>query len=133
MQYGFKESPLRVNKGVGNLDTWNEATIRQRAKRLADQAAKVWGAPVLPADVLETYRPKAKRPAGYTLDDHAPLAEGSPMRPLFEEFRKEVLALDACVSEEIPEALRCLQGRDQLRGRGAPTEPSPPIAQHALP
>ena len=101
MQGGFKESPLRVNKGVGNLDTWNEATIQQRAKRLAEQAAKVWEPPVLPADVLETYRPKAKRPAGYTLDDHVPLAEGSPMRPLFEEFRKELLALDACVSEEI--------------------------------
>ena len=83
------------------MDAWNEATIQQRAKQLADQAAKVWKPPMLQADVLETYRPKAERPAGYTLDDHAPLAEGSPMRPLFEEFRKEVLALDPCVSEEI--------------------------------
>ena len=57
--------------------------------------------PTLSADVLETYRLKAERPAGYTLDDHVQLAEGSPMRPLFEEFRKEVLALDPCVSEEI--------------------------------
>ncbi|MYN68459.1 MAG: DUF262 domain-containing protein [Acidobacteria bacterium] len=101
MQGGFKESPLRVNKGVGDLDTWNEATIQQRAKRLADQAAKVWEPPMLPADVLETYRPRAKRPGGYTLNDHVPLAAGSPMRLLFDEFRKEVLALDACVSEEI--------------------------------
>ena len=30
------------------------------------------------------------------------------------------------------EALRCLQGRDKLRGLGAPTEPFAPLAQHAL-
>ena len=101
MQGGFKESPLWLNKGLGALDTWNEDTIQQRAKRLADQAVEVWKPPMLQADVLETYRPKAERPAGYTLDDHVQLAEGSPMRPLFEEFRRDVLALDPCVSEEI--------------------------------
>lgn len=101
MQGGFKESPLRLNEGLGALDTWNEATIQMRAKRLADQAATVWKPPTLPADVLETYRPRAERPAGYTLDDHAQLVEGSPMRSLFEKFRKEVLALDPCVGEEI--------------------------------
>ena len=101
MQGGFKESPLRLNEGLGALDTWNEATIQMRAKRLADQAATVWKPPTLPADVLETYRLKAERPAGYALDDHAQLVEGSPMRSLFEKFRKEVLALDPCVGEEI--------------------------------
>ena len=101
MQGGFKESPLQLNEGLGALDTWNEATIQMRAKRLADQAATVWKPPTLPADVLETYRLKAERPAGYTLDDHAQLVEGSPMRSPFEKFRKEVLALDPCVGEEI--------------------------------
>ena len=101
MQGGFKESPLRLNKDLGTLDSWNEATIQERANRLADQAAEVWKRPSLPADVLDTYRPKAERRAGYTLDDHAHLAEATPMRPLFEQFRKEVLALDPCVSEEI--------------------------------
>ena len=33
MQGGFKESPLRLNEGLGALDTWNEATIQMRAKR----------------------------------------------------------------------------------------------------
>ena len=101
MQGGFKESPLRLNVVLGALDTWNEATIQMRAKRLAEQAVQVWAPPSLPADVLETYRPKAERPAGYTLDDHAQLTAGSPMRSLFESVRKEVLALDPCVSEEI--------------------------------
>ena len=101
MQGGFKESPLRVNEGLGVLDTWNEAAIRKRAERLAEMAAKVWKAPMPSTDMLETYRPKPERPVGYTLTDHAQLAEGRPMRALFDEFRREVLALDPCVTEEI--------------------------------
>ena len=101
MKGGFKESPLRLNEGLGALDTWNEATIQIRAKQLAEQAAQVWAPPALPPEVLEAYRPKAERPAGYTLDDHSHLTEGGLMRPLFEMFRKEVLALDSCVSEEM--------------------------------
>ena len=101
MQGGFKESPLRLNEGLGALDTWNETTIQIRAKRLAEQAVQVWAPPVLSFEVLEAYRPKVERPAGYTLDDHLYLAENSPMRQLFETFRKEVLALNPCVSEEM--------------------------------
>ena len=101
MQGGFKESPLRLNEGLGALDTWNETTIQIRAKRLAEQAVQVWAPPVLSSEVLEAYRPKVERPAGYTLDDHLYLAENSPMRQLFETFRKEVLALNPCVSEEM--------------------------------
>ena len=101
MPGGFVESPLRLNEGLGALDTWNEAAIQARAQRLAGQAAQVWAPPALPAEVLEAYRPKVDRPAGYTLDDHPQLGAHSPMRPLFEALRKEVLALDRCVSEEI--------------------------------
>jgi uncharacterized protein with ParB-like and HNH nuclease domain/predicted transport protein len=101
MSGGFKESPLKLNEGLGALDTWDEAAIRARAQRLAEQAAKVWAAPTLPAEVLDAYRPKAERPVGYNLADHAHLSGDSPMRSLFEAFRKEVLALDPCVNEEI--------------------------------
>lgn len=101
MPGGFKESPLRLNEGLGALKTWDEAAIQARAKRLAELATKVWAPPTLPDEVLESYKPKTERAAFYTLEHHAHLAEGSPMRPLFETFRKEVLALDPCVSEEI--------------------------------
>jgi predicted transport protein len=101
MRGGFKESPLRLNEGLGALDTWDEAAIEARASRLADQAVRVWALPALRADVLETYRPRAQRPAGYSFEDHLHLAVGSPMRPLFDAFRKEILALDPCVSEEV--------------------------------
>ena len=102
MQGGFKESPLRLNEGLGVLHSWNENTIRQRAERLATQAVQVWGPPVLPPDILAAFRTKTEPPAGYTLDkDHPYLAPGSPMRPVFDEFRKAVLALDPGISEEI--------------------------------
>ncbi len=101
MKGGFKESPLRLNEGLDALDTWNEATIQVRAKQLAERAVEVWAPPALLPEVLETYYPKAERTDGYTLDDHSHLALSGPMRPLFETFRKAVLALDPCVSEEV--------------------------------
>jgi len=100
MTGGFSHSPLRLNKGLGALETWNEATIQERAARIADFATDVWAAPSLSAEVLETYQSEAKSAVGYTIYDHRQLASGAPMRPLFEMFRREVLALDPCVTEE---------------------------------
>jgi uncharacterized protein with ParB-like and HNH nuclease domain/predicted transport protein len=99
MPGGFKESPLKLNTGLGQLDQWNEHTIKVRAERLAGMAAEVWAAPSLSVDVLAKYRPKESAPAGFSIDDHPHLL-ASPMREVFEAFRKEVLALNPCVSEE---------------------------------
>jgi len=101
MKGGFRESPLRLNEGLGAVDNWDEAAIQARAARLAKTAASVWAPPMLPPEVLEAYRPKGEPlPAGYTIDDHQQLGYESPMRPLFEAFRKEALALDPAVTEE---------------------------------
>lgn len=53
---GFKESPLRLNQGLGQLESWNLQEIEKRAHRLADQAMKIWGKPNLSDDVLARYR-----------------------------------------------------------------------------
>ena len=100
MKGGFRESPLKLNEGLSSLDKWDEAAIKNRAERLAAVATGVWAVPSLQAEVLESYRPRGEKAAGYTIDDHPQLAIGSPMRDLFEIFRKDVLALDPCVSEE---------------------------------
>ena len=102
---GLKQSPLKLNQGLGALENWNENTIKARAGKLADLAVGVWSAPVLSRDVLDTYQPKVDATTEYTIDDHPYLAKGSEMyggkvRELFEAFRKAVLALDPCVSEE---------------------------------
>ena len=98
MEGGFKVSPLKLNQGLGQLDKWDEDTIKARAATLAALAVNVWPAPDLPRDILEAYRPKAAQ-TGYTIDDHPHIATGA-MRDLFGAFRKEVLALDPCVTEE---------------------------------
>lgn len=99
MPGGFRESPLRLNQGLGQVEVWNEETIKARADRLAKLAVKVWPVPELPEDVLEQYRPQPKLEEAYTLEDHPHLVSG-PMAELFQAFRREVLALDPCVSEE---------------------------------
>ena len=100
MKGGFRNSPLTLNEGLGGLDKWDEAAINNRAERLATAAVGVWAVPSLQAEVLDSYRTRRGKPAGYTIDDHPQLAMGSPMRELFEMLRKDVLALDPCVSEE---------------------------------
>jgi predicted transport protein len=99
MEGGFKESPLRLNEKIGVIEKWDENAIKQRANRLAMLACEVWEAPSLSAEVLAGYQ-KVVKPDIYTIDDHPHLAESCPMRPLFDVFRKEVLALDPCVTEE---------------------------------
>lgn len=98
-EVGLRSSPLRLNAGLGQVEQWNVDAIRQRANKLAAKAVEVWAAPKVAADVLAAYRPKADQAATYTIDDH-PFLAAPAMRPLFEAFREEVLALDPCVVEE---------------------------------
>ncbi|MAY25640.1 MAG: hypothetical protein CMK02_04995 [Polycyclovorans sp.] len=101
MQGGFRQSPLRLNEGLGALEVWDEAAIQARAHRLAEQAASVWRAPSLQAEVLAAYRQPSPSNTSYDLTHHPQLATGSPMRVLFESLRKEVMALDPGVTEEV--------------------------------
>lgn len=96
---GLKQSPLKLNRGLGVLEGWNEGAINARAAKLAALAVGVWSAPVLPRDILDAYRPKPDGRAEYTIKHHPNLVSAS-MGPVFEAFRKAVLALDPCVSEE---------------------------------
>lgn len=96
---GLRWSPLKLNDGLGQVTVWDEAAIKARAVKLASKAIDVWAKPAVPAEVLATYRPKAAGQASYTIDDHPHLL-ASALLGVFEAFRKEVLALDSCVSEE---------------------------------
>ncbi len=94
MEGGFKESPLRLNKGLGKLDTWNEETIKQRAEELANKAVQVWRLPA--GNVLDDNGTEGSN-AIYeyrAVEDYKFLATGSPTRLLFDEIQKAVLALD---------------------------------------
>jgi predicted transport protein len=96
---GFRESTLRVNSGLGHEPTWNEGAIKQRAARLSNLALDVWTYPRLKQEQLEKYRRTEPRTARYTIADH-PYLLGDALKKLFEVFRRDVRALDECVSEE---------------------------------
>jgi len=99
MEGGFRQSPLKLNDGLGQLEAWNEAAIQNRAGKLAGLAVQVWAAAQLDPTVLAAYHPKHDASATYSLENHPTLSSDS-MRPVFEAFRKAVLALDPCVTEE---------------------------------
>lgn len=100
MKGGFRDSPLQLNSGLGQLDDWNANAIKERAQRLSAQAVAVWPAPRLSDDTLESYRPTAARSVGgYSIEDHERLTSPQ-LRPIFDVLRAEILALDPCVTEE---------------------------------
>jgi uncharacterized protein with ParB-like and HNH nuclease domain/predicted transport protein len=98
MAGGFRESPLRLNQGLGALETWDEEAINKRAAKLSKTAVKVWAYPDLSTEVLTAYK-TPEESTGYSIADHPYLLVGNVLL-LFEAFRKEVLALDPCVTEE---------------------------------
>ena len=99
MSGGLKESPLKLNQGLGACEVWNESAIKKRSEILAKDAAGIWPAPNLPEDILRAYKPLPPEGTNYTIADHPYLQGGLP-RELFEVFRVQVLALDECVNEE---------------------------------
>ena len=99
MKGGFKESPLRLNEALGQLENWNEEEILAGAQRIATRAVEVWKVPDLSAEVVEAYQSKKNVSADYSIEDHPHLLSGA-LRPIFDAFRKAVLALDPCVNED---------------------------------
>lgn len=98
MEGGFAQSPLLLNQGLGTIQCWTEENICARADSLADRAVTLWAAPEVEPSILDAYKPSPKV-SGYSIEDHHHLTTG-PIRELFEVFRKEVRALDPCISEE---------------------------------
>ncbi len=96
---GFINSPLKLNKELGQIEHWTEKEIKHRGNKLAEQIANVWIMPILDPVVLELYKKPKKEIKEYTIEDHPHLAQGL-IRDVFEEFRKQVLAIDPCVTEE---------------------------------
>ena len=47
MEKGFKESRLRLNKYLSEIDEWNEDTIKVRAESLFSVASEIWSYPIV--------------------------------------------------------------------------------------
>jgi len=100
MPGGFRESPLHLNQGLADIENWNEGEIKNRAKLLAKIALQVWKMPVLPEETLASYTEERPVREKYSIENFEFLSVASPMRPVFDELRKAIQALDPVVTEE---------------------------------
>ena len=105
MENGFRDSPIRFNQSLRNVETWDEQAIIGRAKQLSDLALTVWSSPKLAEDVLESYRPDSTEKSTNSIENFAYLSPGNSsfveeVRNLFDVLRKEILAIDSVVVEE---------------------------------
>ncbi len=105
MEKGFKDSPLRLNQNLRDLESFDEEKIKKRANDLADLALKIWTYPKLDAETLEKYKPKKdkkekkkdkKEKKVYDLSFYK---FGSHSRELFDILSKEIKALDEKIVE----------------------------------
>ncbi|GAA7670980.1 DUF262 and DUF1524 domain-containing protein [Helicobacter pylori] len=98
MEKGFKQSSLKLNQGLKDLESFGEKEIEERANDLADWALKIWTYPKLDPEILEEYKPKKEKKekkvydlSSYKFSPHS--------RELFDILRKEIKALDERVTE----------------------------------
>ncbi|MGN8411374.1 GmrSD restriction endonuclease domain-containing protein [Helicobacter pylori] len=93
---GFKQSPLRLNQSLKDLESFGEKEIEKRANDLADWALKIWTYPKLEAETLEKYKPKKEKKA-YDLSSYN---FGPDSRELFDILSKEIKAFDERITEK---------------------------------
>ncbi|MFP6231521.1 DUF262 domain-containing protein [Helicobacter pylori] len=102
MEKGFKQSPLRLNQSLKDLESFGEKEIEKRANDLADWALKIWTYPNLDAETLEKYKQKGKREKkAYDLSSYK---FSSNSRELFDILSKEIKALNERVTENFMKA-----------------------------
>jgi len=98
---GFAGSPLRLNQGLGQLESWGVEQIQVRGCTLADRALLVWAAPSLPQEQLAEYWSKPLNPAAaYSLADHPQLAHPQILE-LFHALDLGIRALDSNIYQEV--------------------------------
>ncbi|QQX46823.1 DUF262 and DUF1524 domain-containing protein [Helicobacter pylori] len=89
MEKGFKDSPLRLNQSLRDLESFGEEEIKRRANDLADLALKIWTYPNLDAETLEKYKPKKEKEI-YDLSSY----NFGSSKELFNLLSKKIKALD---------------------------------------
>ncbi|MGL2658327.1 GmrSD restriction endonuclease domain-containing protein [Helicobacter pylori] len=98
MEKGFKQSSLKLNQSLKDLESFGEKEIEKRANDLADRALKIWTYPNLDAETLEKYKQKGKREKkAYDLSSYK---FGSHSRELFDILREKIKAFDERITEK---------------------------------
>ncbi|WQZ69574.1 DUF262 and DUF1524 domain-containing protein [Helicobacter pylori] len=96
MEKGFKQSSLKLNQSLKDLEPFGEKEIEKRANDLADWALKIWTYPKLDLETLEEYKSKKAKKV-YDLSSY----KFSPnSRELFDILREKIKALDERITEK---------------------------------
>ncbi|NHB53028.1 DUF262 and DUF1524 domain-containing protein [Helicobacter pylori] len=110
MEKGFKQSPLRLNQSLKDLESFGEKEIEERANDLADWALKIWTYPKLDLETLEEYKLKKEKKEKKEKEEYKLKKEkkvydlssykfSSNSRELFDTLRKEIKAFDERITE----------------------------------
>ncbi|GHP78232.1 hypothetical protein VN0240_12250 [Helicobacter pylori] len=99
MENGFKQSSLKLNQSLKDLESFGEKEIEKRASDLADLALKIWTYPNLEAETLEEDKPKKekKEKKAYDLSSYK---FSSDSRELFDILREKIKAFDERITEK---------------------------------
>ncbi|GAA8566827.1 DUF262 and DUF1524 domain-containing protein [Helicobacter pylori] len=111
VEKGFKQSPLRLNQSLKDLEVFGEKEIEKRANDLADWALKIWTYPKLEVETLEKYKPKKekkekKEKEEYKLKKEKKVYDLSSYkfsphsRELFDILREKIKAFDERITEK---------------------------------
>ncbi|GAA7502101.1 DUF262 and DUF1524 domain-containing protein [Helicobacter pylori] len=96
MENGFKQSPLRLNQSLKDLESFGEKEIEKRANDLADWALKIWVSPKTLGSDKSKKEKEVYDLSSYKFSPHS--------RELFDTLRKEIKALDERVTENCMKA-----------------------------
>ena len=96
---GFIDSHLRLNSDLCQLDNWNETTIIDRIKRLAEQITKIWAYPDVDELDIKEYLDNEKLEVVYTNIDHYQLMS-EETKGLYEQLERKLLTLDSEIRKE---------------------------------
>jgi len=99
---GFSDSPLRLNRSLAKLPSWNEEQIQQRANALAQLATEIWQMPQVSTEMAQKYsQPSYTQQNFIDVLDGAEYLQQLGMASLFEALRRRILNLDPSIREEI--------------------------------
>ncbi len=87
MENGFKQSSLKLNQSLKDLESFGEKEIEKRANDLADFALKIWTYPKLDLETFKVY-------------DLSSYQFGPDSRELFDILRKGIKVLDERITEK---------------------------------
>ncbi len=90
---GFRDSPLRLNRRLAQVERWDEAAIRDRAEMLLDKTLEIWTDHGIDPSM------QGERRGRWGIDDHRHLA-GEKM-DIFQQLRQHIQNLDPSISEQI--------------------------------